>query len=200
MTATAGGQSAGGSEAVGTVSVLYGSAKAIAADGMVRVLAVNSQVFAYDRVVTDDDGSVAIALGDDPAAYVEIDRASDVLIDEDVFGEATPVDIAAATADVDDLRGILLDAGDDLALTDSSATAAGDDGAGDTAVAADGTLPDLFDDYRLVSDDAGKAKLVFYDGDHNEVGSVTFDAIDYDPGLDVNLLLGQIDGDDDTGV
>lgn len=197
MTVTAGNQNAGGTEAVGTVSVLYGSAKAIAADGMVRVLAVNSPVFAYDRVVTDDDGSVAIALGDDPAAYVEIDRASDVLIDEDVFGEATPVDIAAATADVDDLRGILLGAGDEPASSDAAPDAAGDDGA---AVASAGTIPDFLDEYRLVSDDAGKAKLVFYDGDHNEVGSVTFDAIDYDPGLDVNLLLGQIDGDDDTGV
>lgn len=197
MPETTGGQDAGMNEAVGTVRVLYGSVKAVSADGMVRVLAVNSPVFAYDRVVTDDDGSVAIALHHDPAASVEIDRASDVLIDEDVFGDATPVDIAAATADVDDLRGILLDAGDDPASSDASADAVGDDGA---AVFSTGIIPDFLDEYRLVSDDAGKAKLVFYDGDHHEVGSVTFDGIDYDPGLDVNLLLGQIDGDDDAGA
>lgn len=196
MPEIAGGQDAGMNEAVGTVRVLYGSAKAVSAEGMVRVLAVNAPVFAYDRIVTDDDGSVAIALDHDPAAYVEIDRASDVLIDEDVFGDATPVDIAAATADVDDLRLLLLDAGEDMASTDSSADAAGDGAAGDAALAAAGTLPDFFDDYRLVSDDDGKARLVFFDGDHHEIGSVTFDNIDYDPGLDVNLLLGQIDGDD----
>jgi hypothetical protein len=196
MTATAGGQSAGGSEAVGTVSVLYGSVKAVSADGMVRTLSVNSSVFAYDRIVTDDDGSVSIALGKDPAAYVEIDRASDVLIDEDVFGEATTVDVAAATAGFEDVRELLL-AGGDPASNQTPADAAGDDGA---AIASAGTIPDFLDEYRLVSDDAGKAKLVFYDGDHHEVGSVTFDGIDYDPGLDVNLLLGQIDGDEDTGA
>ncbi|MBW1647881.1 MAG: hypothetical protein JRJ72_07200 [Deltaproteobacteria bacterium] len=92
MPETTGGQDAGINEAVGTVSVLYGSAKAIAADGMVRVLSVNSPVFAFDRIVTDDDGSVTIALAHDPADYVEIDRASDVLIDEDVFGAAAPAD------------------------------------------------------------------------------------------------------------
>jgi len=197
MPETTGGQDAGINEAVGTVSVLYGSAKAIAADGMVRVLSVNSPVFAFDRIVTDDDGSVTIALAHDPADYVEIDRASDVLIDEDVFGAAAPADVAAATADFNDVWEIVTGAGDDLTPNDDWPDAAADDGA---VLASAGTIPDLLDDYRLVSDDAGKAKLVFYDGDHNEVGSVTFDAIDYDPGLDVNLLLGQIDGDDDAGA
>lgn len=197
MATTAGGQSAGANETVGIVSILYGSVKAVSADGMVRVLAVNSPVFAYDRIVTDDDGSVSIALHHDPAAYVEIDRASDVLIDEDVYGEAGPVDVAAATAGFDDLREILLGAGDEPASSDASPDGADDDGA---AVASAGTIPDFLDAYRLVSDEAGKAKLVFYDGDHHEVGSVTFDAIDYDPNLDVNLLLGQMDGEEDSGA
>jgi len=199
MAGTASGQAAGLNEAIGTVSVLYGDVKAVSADGMVRVLSVNTPIFAFDRVVTDDDGRVSIVLDGDPPAHLDIGSSNDILIDEDVFGEATPADIAAAAAATDDVREILV--GLDWTLPDAPAEEEPSHEAGSHPdVSFEETAAALSDDYELTSDDAGKAKLVFYDGDHHEIGSVTFDSIDYDPDLDVNTLLGQIDADDHHGA
>jgi hypothetical protein len=166
---------------------------------MVKVLAVNSPIFAYDHIVTGDDGSLSIVLDGDPPAHLDIGSSNDILVDEDVFGEAAPVDIAAAAAATEDVRAIL----DELDVTLSDAPA-DEEPSGEAGfhpdVSFEEAAPALSDDYQLVSDDAGKAKVVFYDGDHHEIGSVTFDSVDYDPDLDVNTLLGQIDADDPHGA
>jgi hypothetical protein len=199
MTATAGGLTAGTNEAVGKVSVLYGNVKAVSADGMVRVLSVNNPIFALDRVVTEDDGRVSIVLDGDPPEHLDIGSSSDVLIDEDVFGEATPADIAAASAGADDVREIL--AGLDWELPDAPAEEEASDEAGfQSDASVEKKDDDVSMDYELTRDDSGKAKVVFYDGDHHEIASVTFDSVDYDPDLDVNTLLGQIDADDPHGA
>ncbi|MFO8088248.1 MAG: hypothetical protein R6U13_00275 [Desulfatiglandaceae bacterium] len=199
MADTASGQAAGGNEAVGTVSVLYGNVKAVSADGMVKVLSVNAPIFSFDRVVTEDDGRVSIVLDGDPPEHLDIGRSSDILIDEDVFGEATPADIAAASASANDVREIL--AGLDWTVPDAPAEEEASDEAGfQSDVSVEKTDDDVSMDYELTSDDAGKAKVVFYDGEHHEIGSVTFDSIDYDSSLDVDTLLGQIDVDDHHGA
>jgi hypothetical protein len=199
MTATFGGLTAGTNGAIGTVSVLYGNVKAVSADGMVRVLSVNNPIFALDRVVTEDDGRVSIVLDGDSPEHLDIGSSSDILIDEDVFGEATPADIAAASAGAGDVREILLQL--DWAVPDAPAGEEASDEAGfQSEASVEKTTDDVSMDYELTSDDAGKAKLVFYDGDHHEIGSVTFDSVDYDPDLDVNTLLGQIDADDHHGA
>jgi hypothetical protein len=199
MTATSGGQSAGTNEAIGTVSVLYGNVKAVSADGMVKVLSVNTPIFAFDRIVTDNDGRVSIVLDGDSPEHLDIGSSSDILIDEDVFGEATPADIAAAAAGADDVREILLQL--DWTVPDASAEEEASDEAGfQSDASVEKTADDVSMDYELTSDDAGRAKVVFYDDGHHEIGSVTFDSIDYDPDLDVNTLLGQIDADDHHGA
>ncbi|HDR14702.1 MAG TPA: hypothetical protein ENN79_04285 [Desulfobacteraceae bacterium] len=199
MADTASGQTAGTNEAIGKISVLYGNAKAVSADGMVKVLSVNTPIFALDRVVTEDDGRVTIVLDSDPPEHLDIGRSSDVLIDEDVFGEATPADIAAAAAGADDVREIMLQL--DWSLPDAPAESEASNEAGfQSDASVEKTADDVSMDYELTSDDAGKAKVVFYDGEHNEIGSVTFDSVDYDPDLDVNTLLGQIDADDHHGA
>jgi hypothetical protein len=200
MADTASGQAAGTNEAVGKVSVLYGNAKAVSVDGMVKVLSVNTPIFAFDRVVTDNDSGVSIVFDGDPPTHLDIGRASDILIDEDVFGESTAVDIAGAAAGMDDVREIILELEIQTPPEVSLGDETGDeDGVQSTAAFIKSTA-DLSDDYELTSDDAGKAKLVFYDGEHNEIGSVTFDSVDYDSDLDVNTLLGQIDADDPHGA
>ena len=94
----------GGNQAVGKVFILYGTAKAISPDGTQRVLAPNSLIYANDRIITESDGSVSIMIDGPQPTQMDLGRMSNVLIDEDVFGEATPEDIADATAEVDKIE------------------------------------------------------------------------------------------------
>ena len=49
-----------GHQVKGKVAILYGMVKAVSPDGTVRLLKVNSPVFADDRIITGDDGSISI--------------------------------------------------------------------------------------------------------------------------------------------
>jgi len=118
-----------GNQVIGKVSILYGTVKAISSDGTTRVLALNSPVYADDRIITESDGSVSIVLDDPAQTQLDIGRMSDIILDEDVYGGAAPEDVAEAAAEIEEIQEALL-AGDDTGDVEIEATAAGVSSAG----------------------------------------------------------------------
>ncbi len=112
-----------GNQVIGKVSILYGTVKAISPDGTMRILALNSPVYADDRIITESDGSVSIVLDDPAQTQLDIGRMSDIILDEDVYGGVTPEDVAEAAAEAEQIQQALL-AGEEGDL-DMEATAAG---------------------------------------------------------------------------
>ena len=47
-----------GNQVIGKVFIIYGTVKAVAPDGTVRILAPNSPVFCRRKIITESDGSV----------------------------------------------------------------------------------------------------------------------------------------------
>ena len=68
---------------IGKAFIIYGTVKAVAANGTERLLAPNSPIFAGERIVTGPDGSVSVVFNDN-AGHLELGRMSDVLMDQDV--------------------------------------------------------------------------------------------------------------------
>ncbi len=80
-----------GHEVKGKVAVLHGTVKAISPDGVVRVLTVNSLIYADDKIITGGDGSISIVFDSVPPTQLDLGRMSEVQITEDVYGgHATP--------------------------------------------------------------------------------------------------------------
>ncbi|MFO8090335.1 MAG: retention module-containing protein, partial [Desulfatiglandaceae bacterium] len=134
MANTSGVQTSGANEVVGKVFILYGKVKAISPDGTVRILTVNSPVFAFDRIVTEDDGTVSILLEGPPPVHLDIGRMSDIVIDEDVFQPVTPGEIAEATAEVEEIQQALLEGEGDIELEPTAAGGETDSGGGHPTV------------------------------------------------------------------
>ncbi|MBW1648774.1 MAG: hypothetical protein JRJ72_11855 [Deltaproteobacteria bacterium] len=145
MAETTSTQGAAINEVVGKVFILYGKVKAIAPDGTVRILTVNSPVFAMDRIVTESDGSVAIMFDGPPQAQIEIGRMSDVLIDEDVYAGATPEQVAETTAEVEDIQAMLQGEGE-IELEAPAAGGPADSGGGHPTVVFDLTANEVVPD------------------------------------------------------
>ncbi|MEJ2332522.1 MAG: retention module-containing protein, partial [Desulfobulbaceae bacterium] len=102
-----------GNQPIGSVAILYGNAKAISIDGTERILSPNSPVFAYDRIITESDGRVSIIINDPAASQIDIGRMSHIIIDEDIFAGVTEEDIAASTAEIQEIQEALLAEGFD---------------------------------------------------------------------------------------
>jgi len=86
-------------QVIGKVVILYGTVKAVAPDGTVRVLGPNSLVYAGERIITESDGTVSIVLNGPPAGQIDLGRMSDVLLSEDVYAGAEEVTDAVAQAE-----------------------------------------------------------------------------------------------------
>ena len=111
---------------VGKVAILYGNVKALASDGTERVLAVNSPIFAHDRIMTGSDGMVSIVIDDAARTHIDIGRMSDVVIDEDIFAGISGAEAAEAAAEVEQIQELLLAEGDTFdPTTELEAPAAG---------------------------------------------------------------------------
>jgi len=111
---------------VGKVAILYGNVKAVASDGTERVLAVNSPIFAHDRIMTGSDGMVSIVIDDAAQTQIEIGRMSDVVIDEDIFAGISGAEATEAAAEVKQIQELLLAEGDTFdPTTELEAPAAG---------------------------------------------------------------------------
>jgi len=115
-------------QVVGKVFVLYGTVKAVAPDGTVRILAPNSPIYANEQIITGSDGSVSIQFTGPPVTQLDLGRMTEIVVDEDVYAGVAPEVVADAAAEAEKIQETLL-AGDEE--IDLEATAAGGDtGAG----------------------------------------------------------------------
>lgn len=89
------------SQAVGTAFIIYGTVKAVSAEGFERVLTPNSAVFQNERIVTGPDGSISIVFSDSQI-QLDLGRFSDVSLDNDIYGVAdeSTVDTTASIEDI----------------------------------------------------------------------------------------------------
>ena len=95
------------SKVIGRVFSLYGKVRAIAPDGTVRVLLVDTPVFAMERIVTGGDGGVAIVFDGQPPVRIDIGGMSEVILDEDVCGGVGVTDVADAAAAAEEVQAML---------------------------------------------------------------------------------------------
>ena len=93
---------------IGRVAIIYDNAKAISADGTERFLMVDSPIFAYDRIITKGDSRISIVIDDDNHTQIDLGGMSDVIIDEDIFGGAGSEEIAAASAQIEEVHEAVL--------------------------------------------------------------------------------------------
>jgi hypothetical protein len=127
-----------GNQVVGHVAILYGTVKAISADGTERLLTLNSPIFADDTIVTESDGRVSIVMDDGAQSQIDLGRMSEVVIDEDIYQGATSEEISDAVAEVEEIQEALLAEDFDPTLELEAAAAGGDASAGGGS-----TLPDF---------------------------------------------------------
>jgi hypothetical protein len=111
-----------GNHVIGKVFIIYGTVKAVASDGTVRILAPNSPVFADEKIITDSDGSVSIMLDGTPPTQLDLGRMTEIVLDEDVYGGAAPEAVTEATAEAQQIQQTLLQGDQPIEL---EATAAG---------------------------------------------------------------------------
>ncbi|MFH1975506.1 MAG: retention module-containing protein, partial [Pseudomonadota bacterium] len=115
-------------QVVGKVFVLYGTVKAVAPDGTVRILAPNSPIYANEQIITGSDGSVSIQFAGPPVTQLDLGRMTEIVVDEDVYAGVAPEVVADAAAEAEKIQEALL-AGDEEINLDATA-AGGDAGAG----------------------------------------------------------------------
>lgn len=109
---------------VGRVKIVNGIVQAQAPGDAIRDLVQDSQIYANDRIMTGEEGSISILFLDPGQTQLDIGRMSDMTISEDVFQVGFPTDLEEATADVEQIQEALL-AGEFDPTTDLEATAAG---------------------------------------------------------------------------
>src|SRR4030042_1212449 len=111
-----------GNQVIGKVFIIYGTVKALAPDGTVRILAPNSPIFANDKIITESDGSISIMLDGPPATQIDLGRITEIVLDEDVYAGAAPEVVTEATAEAEKIQEALLQGEQPIEL---EATAAG---------------------------------------------------------------------------
>ncbi|RPH52043.1 MAG: retention module-containing protein [Desulfobacteraceae bacterium] len=112
-------------QVVGKVFILYGTVKAVAPDGTVRVLAPNSPIYANEQIITGSDGSVSIQFSGPPVTQLDLGRMMEIIIDEDVYAGVAPEVITEAAAEAEKIQEALLAGDGEINL---EATAAGGEG------------------------------------------------------------------------
>jgi hypothetical protein len=119
-----------GNQVVGKVVILYGTVKAISADGTVRLLMPNSPIFANDRIVTESDGNVSIMFDGSPPTQMDLGRMSNVAIDEDVYAGVSPSVTSDAAAEFEQIEKALMAGDQPIHLEAPAAGGAASDGGG----------------------------------------------------------------------
>ncbi|NLX17896.1 MAG: retention module-containing protein, partial [Desulfobulbus sp.] len=140
----------GKAQPVGKAVIVYGTVKAVSADGLERVLTPNSVIYADDRIVTGSDGSISITFTGSPNAMM-LGRMSDVLIDEEVYGGTAADGSGDFSASVADIQQALeqdpdLDPGEVLPPPAAGAGVAGAGGGGRQIVVFDATQMEVTPD------------------------------------------------------
>jgi len=118
------------SQAVGKVTILYGTVKAVSPDGNVRVLALNNTVFANDTIITESDGMVSILFDDPAQTQLDLGRMSEVILDEDVYSGAAPADVEEIAAEIEEIQEAILAEGIDPTTVLEAPAAGGTSSAG----------------------------------------------------------------------
>jgi hypothetical protein len=119
-----------GNQVVGHVAILYGTVKAISSDGTERLLTLNSPIFANDTIVTESDGRVSIVMDDGAQSQIDLGRMSEVIIDEDIYQDASSEEISDAATEVEQIQEALLAEDFDPTLELEAAAAGGEYSAG----------------------------------------------------------------------
>jgi hypothetical protein len=169
-------------EEVGRVVIIHDNVKAISADGVERLLSVNSPVFANDKIVTESNGSVSILMNDASHSQLNVGRMSEILIDEDIYGGISTEEIAEAVVDVEHMLEAFFIEGVDLTIESES--------------------PFSDDEIQIGNkNQVTDSKHTMHEGDlYNSVSKMTpviFDQSDY-ADLDEEPLANLIDSEDTT--
>ena len=114
---------------VGKAVIVYGTVKAVSAAGFERILTPNSPIYANERIVTGPDGSVSVALINNPNPLI-LGRMSDVTVDEDVYGAIGQGHGEDSLAEVADIQALLQQNPDFDPTVDLPPPAAGPGGTG----------------------------------------------------------------------
>ena len=116
-----------GSGAVGVVFAIYGTVKAVAANGVERLLQQGDRVFANELILTSDLSGVSIEFGN--GGRIDLGRNSEVMLDSDVYG---PVDVdrAEVASTIEAAQQAILAGADPAAILGAPA-AGGGGGGGD---------------------------------------------------------------------
>ncbi len=90
---------------VGLAVVVQGSVRVKSADGVIKVIEPNAQIFLDDHIDTGSGGAVSIVWNDSAAGQLDLGRMSSTIIDEDVAGGTLPDlgDVAVEAGQVADL-------------------------------------------------------------------------------------------------
>jgi len=89
-----------GNQVVGRVLKLSGTVKAISPDGTMRVLTLNSPVHANDRIVTESDSTASLQFDGPPVTHLDLGKATNILIDEEVYAGIVPEAVPEAVPEV----------------------------------------------------------------------------------------------------
>jgi hypothetical protein len=175
-----------GTQPVGSVVIINDKAKAISPDGTERLLAVESPIFAQDRIITEGNGRVSIVIDDNVQTQIDLDGRNDIIIDEDIFGGVSSELVAQASAGVEQVHEVFI-------IQDIDLTADPETPAADSVATADGgnNLAD-FDHVNHEGDifktAADKISVIFDQSDYT----------DMDNGSPLDPLDNLIDSDDST--
>ncbi|MBA4385432.1 MAG: hypothetical protein C0410_11900, partial [Anaerolinea sp.] len=113
--------SGAGNQVIGKVFILYGTVKAVAPDGTMRILAPNSPVFADETIITESDGSASIMLDGPPPTQLDLGRMTEIVLDEDVYAGVSSEVVAEATADAQKIQEALLQGDQPIILDETAA-------------------------------------------------------------------------------
>ena len=114
-----------GAGAVGIVSAIFGTVKAVAGNGAERILHLGDRVFANELIVTADLSGISIEFSS--GGRVDLGRNSEAVLDSDLYGPAE-VDRAELVSAVEAAQRAILASADPAAIL--GAPAAGGGGAG----------------------------------------------------------------------
>jgi len=162
-----------GHQVTGKVAILYGNVKAVSPDGTVRILKINSPVFADDQIITGDNASVSIVFDTANPVQLDLGRMSNMVIDEDVYGTASPDASTEAAAEKDAIQAALLSGEQPIVLDATAAGAEASSGGGHPVFV-------VTPDWAEVTPESGA-----------ETQGISFGAIglnDYDPEQPINTI------------
>lgn len=91
---------------IGQAMVVHGTVRAASSDGVTHLIQPNSPIHLDDRIDTGSDGAVSIIFNDVDNSQLDLDRMTDMVIDQDVFS-VNLLDLSDVTAEAGLLHDLL---------------------------------------------------------------------------------------------